>query len=530
MMSRVQRLLIVCLTTTAALLTVILVGQAISENSSERTDRLGVGNWPMFHHDYQHTGVASAAAGNILNSVGPIVRWRYQVAVIPSSEISTTRWTSTFPLGDLNGDGTLEVVVTSPGRPGQPNLIMALEDKPGESPPVHRNWVYTATTSVDMYSPALVRANDDQLLDVVFSEGSGIVRALAGNSGQPLWEYATERHTDAGPTAGNLDGSGGDEVVIVTACAGECKTGPAKMVVLPAEASGINTPLWGITYPAKLDSAVPALADLDSTDGQNRLAIVAGTWGGELLVAWQRPDGTIISDTFDLRQLDPDGTHGLTPAVRSSPLVWDFGNGPTVVFGWVPTPQNPREARISAIRLQADMVNGTEVQFTPLWTEPYAAWKSSVTLIPGSDPPLIAAGYGLAIAPDSDSGSVGACFADRVFGGIVALNAMNGSLAWKKDYGHQEGNVRASAAVADIDGDGELEIVLPYGCFGRLRAYDGLTGDEEWQVQLGPRAQNSPSIGDLDGDGTAEIVVGSYDGYVWVLNGGQRAYLPTIQN
>lgn len=534
-MFRVYRFSLVCIITTATLLSVMLVGRAISGTAtrivSARSDTLVLDNWPMFHHDPWHSGVALSATGNIINSYGPTVRWRYQVAVIPGSEISATRWTSTFPLGDLDGDGTLEVVVTSPATPSGPNVVMALKDTPGQSPPVQRMWTYTTTTTVDMYSPALALANNDALLDVIFTEGNGTVRALAGQSGVLIWEYDPGRGTEAGPTAGNLDGLGGDEIVVVTACAssGEiCHPGDeAKLVVLPAAATGLNHPIWETSYRARLDSAVPALADIDQADGHNRLAVVAGSWGGELLVAWQRPDHEIISDTFDLRTLDITATLGLTPAIRSSPLVWDFGGGPTAVFGWVPDPKNPAVGRISAIRLQADMTGGSEVQFTPLWTVEYSAWKSSVTLLPVSDPPLIAAGYGLAIAPNSQSGAVGQCFSDFLFGGIIALHA-DGSFAWQDDYGDQEGNVRASAAVADIDGDGALEIVLPVGCYGQIHTYDGLTGAQEWQLQLGPRAQNSPSIGDLDGDGAAEIVVGSYDGYVWVLGGGARIHLPLV--
>jgi hypothetical protein len=89
---------------------------------------------------------------------------------------------------------------------------------------------------------------------------------------------------------------------------------------------------------------------------------------------------------------------------------------------------------------------------------------------------------------------------------------------------------RASAAVADVDGDGELEVIMPVGCFGQLRVYDGLSGNLEWSLQLGPRSQTSPSVGDIDGDGLLEIVVGSYDGAVWALDGGQHSYLPAIVN
>ena len=91
-----------------------------------------------------------------------------------------------------------------------------------------------------------------------------------------------------------------------------------------------------------------------------------------------------------------------------------------------------------------------------------------------------------------------------------------------------EGNVRASPVVADIDGDGQLEVLLSVGCYGKLYAYDGATGRQEWGFQLGPRTIGTPSLGDLDGDGALEIVVGSYDGNVWVLGGGMRVYLPLI--
>jgi hypothetical protein len=73
-----------------------------------------------------------------------------------------------------------------------------------------------------------------------------------------------------------------------------------------------------------------------------------------------------------------------------------------------------------------------------------------------------------------------------------------------------------------------LDVVLPVGCYGALKAYDGLSGNLEWVRQLGPRTQASPSLGDLDADGKLEVVVASYDGKVWVFQGGARLYLPGV--
>ncbi len=64
-----------------------------------------------------------------------------------------------------------------------------------------------------------------------------------------------------------------------------------------------------------------------------------------------------------------------------------------------------------------------------------------------------------------------------------------------------------------------LEVLITLGCEGELLAFDGETGHLKWIQQLGPRTIGSPSIADLDGDGILEIVVPSYDGSVWFLGG-----------
>jgi hypothetical protein len=349
-----------------------------------------------------------------------------------------------------------------------------------------------------------------------------------------LWEFFTDRITEAGPTIADLDGDGALEVIVVTDCQSgvECPDPghEALLFVLPiAETGTIATPLWSLAYPYKMDSAVPAIADLDSNDGENRKAIIIGTWGGELLIAWRNANGQVITNALDLHDLDPHVPLDETPVIRTSPLVWDFGEGPTVVFGWLPTDLNAADARISAVGLEADM-NGGTVTFTHRWTrDDFDAWKSSPALVPQPEgPPLIVMGYGLGIGPPpTQSGSVGQCVSGQVFGGVVALD-WQGEAAWTHGFGNLEGNVRASPATGDLDGNGVMDVVLPVGCFGGLHIYDGAGGQELWALQLGPRAQNSPSLGDIDGDGQLEIVLGSYDGRVWVLDGGVRIFLPLM--
>ncbi len=508
--------------------------------------------WPMFHRDEQHTGVITSAVGNFISASGPVVRWKYRVTDQPASQadIAYYRWATTFPLGDLDGDGTLEIVVTTPdvispvvatlnGAP-VPDRIIALKDTPNQNPPFRVMWVYTSSlpagqSSFDTYSPALADADGDGKLDVIFTSGDGYVRALKGTNGQLIWQYNTGRITEAGPMLADLDGNGSQQAIIVTACQNGTycpnPTDEAHLIVLPITGTGtITQPLWSLDYPYKMDSAEPAVADLDLTDGQNHKAIIAGTWGGNLLVAWRNQSGVVVTNTLDLHSLDGTVPVTETPVIRSSPLIWDWGEGPTAVFAWLPTDLNVSDARISAVGLSANMISGT-VMFTSRWTRDTPdVWKSSPTLLPdpGSGQPKIVAGYGLGIQQPAQSGPVGQCDPPYVTGGIVALNYTGGTVAWQHDFGNSEGNIRASAAVADLNGDGVSDVILPVGCYGKLHVYSA-TGTEEWILQLGPRAQNSPSVGDLDGDGKLDIVLGSYDGNVWILSGGARLYLPLIE-
>jgi outer membrane protein assembly factor BamB len=474
----------------------------------------------MFHGDAAHTGVA-AGSGAVDRLTGPVVRWSH--AVIPPPEgddLIALRWYSSFPLGDLDGDGTLEVVVTSPDNSEVTGELLVLKDTPGQDPPVQVLWEVqfdglTDDDGVDQYSAALADADGDGVLDVIYTSKDGWVRALRGRDGAVLWSYETGRFIEAGPVVADLDANGTEEIVIPTDCElGDGCPGSTlggAMLVVSARSDGdVNAPLWTREYECKLDSAEPALVDLDPDDASDGLAIVFGSWCGDLHVLATDASGELVESRYDLQQLDPTIHHGAPTVMRSTPMVADFGDGPTAVFGWMPDWTIGTEARISAVRLEADAASG-QVQFAPQWTVTRDDWKSSVALLPTADGPRVVTGYGIGTL--SGTGSYGAC--DPAMGGIVSLDR-DGEVAWEDEF-EDEGNVRGSPAVADLDGDGVLDVVMGLGCYGDLRAWDGETGAIEWSLPLGPRTIASPSIGDLDGDGSLEVVIASYDGQVYAV-------------
>lgn len=517
--------------------------------------------WLQFHRDEMHTGAVTETAGNISTNTGPLVRWKYKVfdATDPLLPVGKTRWASSFPLGDLLGDGKLEVVVTTPNITSTDyfsNRIIALQDTPNGPSPVRALWTYTDTIpgskGFDMYSPALADADGDGRLDVIAVRSDGHLFVLRGCDGTPLWDppYEMNHIVESGPVIADLFGDGKKEIIVTTAQRSDlnnCIDGSTPLFLINpgndcgalfvfalTETVGItNHLIYSQTFPWKMDSAVPAVADVDLDHGTKRKVMFIGTWGGYLVGAWRDPGGAIYTHTLDLRPLEPVITTTITPTIRSAPLVWDFGEGPEVVFSWMPDHSAGGLARISAAKVRANMLDNTLV-FTPTWTIQRDAWKSFPTLLPATNPPMVVIGWGTGVedTPGTNQGSADSC-GPPLTGGLVALRVTGNDaqrIAWEKYFTNTlpyEG-YRNFAAVADFNGDGRSDVVVANQCFGKLHAFDGLDGAEQWNFQLGPYLLSSPTVGDLAGDGGLEIIEGSLDGYVWALTGGTRAYLPFI--
>jgi outer membrane protein assembly factor BamB len=97
---------------------------------------------------------------------------------------------------------------------------------------------------------------------------------------------------------------------------------------------------------------------------------------------------------------------------------------------------------------------------------------------------------------------------------VYVLNAQTGALKWKKNLG---GCNDAAPLIHDVDADGKPEVIVASSCKPVTTCFNGATGAVKWQTATGG-SDSPPSIADIDGDGQLEILHGQFNGHVICLN------------
>lgn len=97
---------------------------------------------------------------------------------------------------------------------------------------------------------------------------------------------------------------------------------------------------------------------------------------------------------------------------------------------------------------------------------------------------------------------------------IYALNAEDGSLLWLYNTG---GCNDVAPLIYDVNGNNQLEVIVPSSCVPKTFCLDGTTGGMNWYVNT--RGSDSPpTLADMDNDGALEILHGEFGGYVLCIN------------
>jgi len=105
--------------------------------------------------------------------------------------------------------------------------------------------------------------------------------------------------------------------------------------------------------------------------------------------------------------------------------------------------------------------------------------------------------------------------------GWVFVFDHSGNLLWKKQVSN---TLNLSLSTADLNGDGYPDLLV--GSFDNyLYALNGKNGSLLWKFKTGDRIYSSPAITDIDGDGKLEVVFGSDDHNLYALNGDDGSLL-----
>ncbi len=135
--------------------------------------------------------------------------------------------------------------------------------------------------------------------------------------------------------------------------------------------------------------------------------------------------------------------------------------------------------------------------------------------------------FGSAAAADLDGdGKLEIVFTTYTNDGKVhCLNSEDGSVLWTYDIG---GCGDVAPIIYDLDGDDTLDVFVNGSCNPMAYCINGHTGALKWSVYSGG-GDSPPTIADIDNDGKPEIIFGNFAGQLRILNGEDGSLAKSIQ-
>lgn len=376
-------------------------------------------------------------------------------------------------IGDLEGDGTIEIVVPASviGPNGQLSVLRGDGGDTGDGDPIKWTHVYSMPLGFEHVSAAAIAELDGQPgAEIVHPYDEGVYVFHA--DGSIYWYTDTLRANRffAAPAIGNLDADPEPEIVINL---------NTDLVVFEHD----GTQAWKLTNANGI--AMPVLADLTG-DGQLDILFHSGKFTGS------SAQNVLYLYDYNLGSPTQVWTRTITSTVEvyGSPAVADIdGNLP----GGDPGPEIAI-ASSGAMRV----FNGEDG--SPVWTTPIGLGRSG----------------NVSIADLDGDGEIeivsGIVFTTTTTDGrLYAFNA-DGSILWSVTA---LDNSPINVSVFDLDGDGAYEVAYN-GAEQGLTIYDGHNGDvlfNEPSVNIiSQTGTDYPVFADVDNDGFGELVVASWYG------------------
>lgn len=372
-------------------------------------------------------------------------------------------------------------------------------------------WTYT--TGGKIYaSPLIADLDGDGSQEIIVCASRDHRVLCLDGEGEVIWDYRLETAQADGvmaaPSIVDYDGDGMKEVFFLTkgGVAG-CLDARGKLI-------------WRTATGDVIDYTGPVVADINS-DG--RVEVVFGSDSGTLYC---------LDDAgMELWHYQGDGEIRGIPALAFHPesgtyrIYTVFADGMSACFSstgdllWSHMEPAPRNERRSGAAV-ADL-NGDGTPEVILANEEYEVivrnafsgdevwrFKGELKIDQTSSFALADFGEGLEIICGDGIGLGGP-------GNVYRLR--NGEAVWTHDT---DGGVVQGPSVGDVDGDGELEILV---CLRSNKLIClSASGEQEWQYKTEAGPLCTPALGDVDGDGEVEIIFAAKDKRIYCLSVGGK--------
>ena len=445
-------------------------------------------------------------------------------------------------VGDVDGDGVADIVLTSPESDGRLSWFSGpdweehvIEDDAGYTHSVELG-------DVDMDGDL------DLMVGVMEWAGSHLVRVLLGDGGATWTPVVLADTGTHNARLVDLDGDGRLDVV------GKNFQGPKAVEIWwnrptsdAAAAPDASSSLEGFTYVevdddrSRFDDDTAffglAFGDVDA-DGDADIASGGYVYlnpGGDLTADWDRVDlGDQVGTTVDAMLVtDVDGDDRLDIIAEALPDVWwieaaDDGRWDGRIVSSVPPTSRPngqgyRMGDVTGDGRPEIVLSGgaseAEVWYISIPTDPDTdEWPAVRITTQGSDEQI---GIG-DIDGDGDNDVAGG---DTMDGGLYIAwfeNPDDGSADWERHrLGSFDGVYPDRLDLADVDGDGRLDVVVseetgsedPDADVMWYRQPDDPTSTEwERHIIVTQYTTNGMDVGDIDGDGDPDLVTGEHRG------------------